>query len=87
MKVVCGKTGEDDGNNDLYDFDDERMLYDVSEDDGASRPFYWSAMLQESFREEIEKYVWAVTQVVVANHYFEPQTCNSRWAFLIFLDI
>ena len=55
LSVVCGKTGDEEDMNDMYDFDEERMLYDVSEDDGSSHPFYWSATLQESFREELEK--------------------------------
>ncbi|EJD03291.1 uncharacterized protein FOMMEDRAFT_156678 [Fomitiporia mediterranea MF3/22] len=57
LKVVCGKTGAEEETNDLYDFDEERVLYDVSEDDGSSHPFYWSATLQQSFREELEKLV------------------------------
>jgi hypothetical protein len=32
----------------------ERALFDASEED-YSRPFYWSAELQQSFREELEK--------------------------------
>lgn len=59
LKVVCGKTGDEDDNNDMYDPDEERVLYDASEDDGSSRQFYWSALLQQSFREELEKYVFA----------------------------
>ena len=55
LKVVCGKTGDDEDNNDMYDFDEERMLYDATEDDGLNHPFYWSTTLQQSFREELEK--------------------------------
>ena len=44
--------------NDWEDPDEERVLYDASEDDGSSYPFYWSGALQESFREELEKYVY-----------------------------
>ncbi|KAL5528252.1 LSB6 [Sanghuangporus sanghuang] len=57
LSVVCGKTGDEEEANDVYDFDEERMLYDASEDDGSGHPFYWSATLQESFREELEKLV------------------------------
>ncbi|KAI5120977.1 hypothetical protein M0805_006649 [Coniferiporia weirii] len=59
LKVVCGKTGDEDNEdvNDIYDPDEERALYDASEDDGSGRPFYWSAILQQSFREELEKLV------------------------------
>jgi hypothetical protein len=32
----------------------ERALFDASEGD-YNRPFYWSANLQQSFREELEK--------------------------------
>ena len=67
IKVVCGKTGDEDENNDLYDFDEERMLYDVSEDDGTSHPFYWSTVLQQSFREELEKYAHEFVLNVNAN--------------------
>lgn len=53
LKIVCGKTGDDDV--DIFDPDEERALYDASEDDGSNQPFYWSGALQQSFREELEK--------------------------------
>ncbi|KAH8119500.1 phosphatidylinositol 3 and 4-kinase-domain-containing protein [Phellopilus nigrolimitatus] len=46
--------GDEEDINDLEDPDEERALYDASEDDGSSRQFYWSAVLQNSFREELE---------------------------------
>ena len=55
MKIVCGKTGDED-DVDMYDPDEERALYDASEED-TNQPFYWSGILQQSFREELEK--WA----------------------------
>lgn len=54
MKVVCGRTGQED---DLYDEDDseeQSLVFDeVAGDSG--RPFYWTRQLQSSFREELEK--------------------------------
>ena len=54
LKIVCGKTGAEE---DMYedDVEDERVLYDASESRSPDRPFYWSAALQRSFREELEK--------------------------------
>ncbi|KAI0266765.1 phosphatidylinositol 3 and 4-kinase-domain-containing protein [Gloeopeniophorella convolvens] len=55
VKVICGRTGaEEDVYEDDADIEAERVLYDASEEDGT-RPFYWSAALQESFRDELEK--------------------------------
>lgn len=53
VKIVCGKTGTED---DVYDEDnDDRVLYDATEEANVNRPFYWSEELQQSFREELEK--------------------------------
>lgn len=53
VNVVCGKTGNEE---DIYDdSDDDRVLYDVTEEANSNRPFYWSEALQKSFREELEK--------------------------------
>jgi phosphatidylinositol 4-kinase type 2 len=55
IKVVCGRTGAE-GYDDEADMEYERALFDASE--GGHRdnqPFYWSAGLQQSFREELEK--------------------------------
>jgi hypothetical protein len=57
LKIVCGKTGREDDLNDWEDPEEERVLYDASEDDASSYPFYWSSVLQQSFREELEKFV------------------------------
>jgi phosphatidylinositol 4-kinase type 2 len=57
MKIICGRTGDED---DLYDDaeqEDERVFYDITEDNEGGRPFYWTQALQQSFREELEKYV------------------------------
>jgi phosphatidylinositol 4-kinase type 2 len=57
MKIVCGKTGDED--QDLYDDadqEDDRVLFDVTDVSGNGAPFYWSQALQQSFREELEKY-------------------------------
>jgi phosphatidylinositol 4-kinase type 2 len=51
IKVVCGRTGDED---DAYDVDEERVLYDASEN-STSRGFQWTEELQKSFREELEK--------------------------------
>lgn len=56
IRVVCGRVGEEE---DFYDDDErehERRLFDVSENQ-SGRPFYWTSALQDSFREELEKYV------------------------------
>lgn len=55
MKVVCGRTGEDEDMFDDEDREDERVLFDVSEHNQSTTPFYWSAALQDNFREELEK--------------------------------
>lgn len=53
----------------MYDPDEERVLYDASEDDGSSRRFYWSALLQQSFREELEKYVFTISLSITTHAY------------------
>ncbi|KAG6917823.1 hypothetical protein DXG01_000883 [Tephrocybe rancida] len=58
IKIVCGRTGDTEDTYDEPDYDDERVMYDASESSNSSeRPFYWSQMLQKSFREELEKLV------------------------------
>ncbi|KAJ7188272.1 phosphatidylinositol 3 and 4-kinase-domain-containing protein [Mycena filopes] len=53
FKIVCGRTGEaDDDVYDEADYEDDHALFDASEAD--SRPFYWTQVLQQSFREELE---------------------------------
>lgn len=57
MKVVCGRTGQED---ELFedDEDNEEQTVIFDQDDHASdRPFYWTRHLQNSFRQELEKYV------------------------------
>jgi len=54
MKIFCGKTGEEDAFDDA-DQEDERVLYDATEEADSQLPFYWSLALQQSFREELEK--------------------------------
>ena len=53
IKVICGRTGTE-GLDDEIDMEYERALFDASEGD-YNQPFYWSATLQQSFREELEK--------------------------------
>ncbi|KAG6337087.1 hypothetical protein ID866_1998 [Astraeus odoratus] len=55
LKVICGKTG-DDGVDD-EDPEEERNLFDATEDGDTSHTFYWSRALQQNFREELEKLV------------------------------
>jgi phosphatidylinositol 4-kinase type 2 len=55
LKVVCGRTGAEEDVYDEADAEDERVLFDRSEGMGPDAPFYWSAALQRSFREELEK--------------------------------
>ncbi|KII92400.1 hypothetical protein PLICRDRAFT_172497 [Plicaturopsis crispa FD-325 SS-3] len=57
MKIICGKTGEEEDMYDDDDREDERVLFDATEDSNSQRPFYWSQVLQQSFREELEKLV------------------------------
>lgn len=57
VNVVCGKTGAEEEVYDDDDENDDRILYDASED-RSGQPFYWTPGLQDSFREELEKYVW-----------------------------
>jgi hypothetical protein len=47
--------------NDDVDYDEERQLYAMGEED-SERPFYWSVALQQSFREELEKYVYCMVR-------------------------
>ncbi|KAJ7901822.1 phosphatidylinositol 3 and 4-kinase-domain-containing protein [Mycena olivaceomarginata] len=56
LKIVCGRTGEVD-EDDEADYDEEHVLFDVTEGGDTARPFYWSQALQQSFREELEKLV------------------------------
>lgn len=55
MKVVCGRTGQEE---DLFDDEEEAeeqaVLFDP-DDNESGRPFYWTRQLQQSFREELEK--------------------------------
>jgi phosphatidylinositol 4-kinase type 2 len=53
LKILCGKTGNEDELYDEVDQDEEQGLFGGSEDEG--RPFYWTQALQQSFREELEK--------------------------------
>ncbi|KAH7914130.1 phosphatidylinositol 3 and 4-kinase-domain-containing protein [Hygrophoropsis aurantiaca] len=55
LKIICGRTGEEDDNEE--DPEEERALFDVTEESESGRPFYWSRALQQSFREELEKLV------------------------------
>ncbi|KAJ6609906.1 phosphatidylinositol 3 and 4-kinase-domain-containing protein [Mycena sp. CBHHK59/15] len=53
LQIVCGRTGETEDMYDDADYEDERVMFDATEA-GDSRPFYWSQVLQQSFREELE---------------------------------
>lgn len=55
IKIICGRTGEAEDVYDDADYEDERVLFDATETGDAQRPFYWSQILQQSFREELEK--------------------------------
>ncbi|KDQ57614.1 hypothetical protein JAAARDRAFT_177909 [Jaapia argillacea MUCL 33604] len=58
LKVICGRTGDDDDLFDESEHEDERVLFDPSEENGLpARGFYWSQALQQNFREELEKLV------------------------------
>lgn len=53
LKIICGKTGNEE--LELEDPEEERALFDVTEESDSGRPFYWSRVLQQCFREELEK--------------------------------
>ena len=54
MKVICGRTGQED---ELFDDDDdnEEQTIIFDHDHASDRPFYWTRQLQNSFRQELEK--------------------------------
>jgi hypothetical protein len=54
---MCGKTGDGDELYDEVDYEDERVLFDATESPDVQVPFYWTQPLQQSFRQELEKYV------------------------------
>ena len=54
MSIICGRTGDVEDLYDDVDYEEERQLYSLVEDD-SERPFYWSLALQQNFREELEK--------------------------------
>lgn len=54
MKIVCGKTGDEEDFYEDEDREDERVLFDATENQ-AGTAFYWSQALQDNFREELEK--------------------------------
>lgn len=55
LQVICGRTGDEDVIDD--DEDDERVFGGHPSFEGGAerRPFYWSGILQQEFREELEK--------------------------------
>lgn len=54
IKIVCGKTGAEE---ESFEDDEEenRFTFDASETTEGDVPFYWSPVLQRSFRAELEK--------------------------------
>ncbi|OSD06719.1 hypothetical protein PYCCODRAFT_1474162 [Trametes coccinea BRFM310] len=56
VSIVCGKTGAEEEAFEDDEQDDDRILYDASED-RSGQPFYWTPALQDNFREELEKLV------------------------------
>lgn len=54
MKIVCGKTGVEEETWDEDEREDERALFDATENVSNSE-FYWTQGLQDNFREELEK--------------------------------
>ncbi|KAF9478605.1 hypothetical protein BDN70DRAFT_942161 [Pholiota conissans] len=67
MKIICGKTGDAEDVYDADDYEDERVLYDATESSDVQRPFYWSQQLQQSFREELEKFVSCIIDYLMLN--------------------
>jgi hypothetical protein len=84
MKVVCGRTGQEE---DLYDdeIDEQNVLFDQDDSD-SGRPFYWTRQLQQSFWEELEKctilFVLETFPLTLAS-----QTCHSRYAYTVLLRL
>ncbi|KAL4254266.1 Phosphatidylinositol 4-kinase [Abortiporus biennis] len=56
MKIICGRTGDDEDMYDEEEREDERVLFDATETQ-SNTPFYWTPYLQDNFREELEKLV------------------------------
>ncbi|KAH9946982.1 phosphatidylinositol 3 and 4-kinase-domain-containing protein [Amylocystis lapponica] len=56
VKIICGKTGEEEEMFDEDDQEDDRVLFDITEN-RPGQPFYWTPALQDNFREELEKLV------------------------------
>lgn len=55
LKIVCGKTGEEEVYEDS-DYEEDR-LFDATETHETTSEFHWTSALQDSFREELEKLV------------------------------
>ena len=56
MKIVCGNTGAEEEPWDDDDREEERVLFDATENMNTSPDeFYWTPALQDNFREELEK--------------------------------
>jgi len=54
-------------------------MFDRSEGRDGDQPFYWSSILQSSFREELEKCVlYIFPPLFRSNHVYFPQTCYFR---------
>lgn len=56
LNIMCGKTGDGDELYDEADYEDERVLFDATESPDVQGQFYWTQSLQQSFRQELEKY-------------------------------
>ena len=64
FKIVCGRTGAEEDMYDEAEAEDDRVLYDATENQDTTMPFYWSKELQKSFREELEKYVYQIKWII-----------------------
>ena len=53
LKVICGRTGVDSADDE--DPEEERALFDTTEEDSTSRTFYWSQALQTEFQGRAQK--------------------------------
>lgn len=51
LQVICGRTGDEDL---IDDDDDDERLYGGYSNSGSER-FHWTKLLQQDFREELEK--------------------------------
>ena len=79
MKIICGKTGAEEEPWDDEEREEERVLFDATENNSMpSEDFYWTPALQDDFRQELEKCVSYHGSAMIHVLNDTPQTRNSR---------